>query len=247
MHKRCSGLTGSLNVVGFRCKSCVAGGEQKEIRKVVEIDCEGKVECVDKFSYLGDMIGAGGGAVDASRTRVRCAWAKFRELSPILTTRGASLKVKGKLYSTYVQCVMMYGSETWAMKVEDMQRMERAEKMMVRWMCGVTLRDRKTSEELRQRLNIVSVCDRVRQGRLKWFGHVERREEGGWASACRDVIVAGERGRGRGRKTWKECVVDDMSKMKLRREDAQDRDVWRSGILGNRPTRASAETRTLKR
>ena len=43
-------------------------------------------------------------------------------------------QVKGKLYSTYVQCVMMYGSETWAMKVEDMQRLERAEKMIFRWM-----------------------------------------------------------------------------------------------------------------
>ena len=59
---------------------------------------------------------------------VRCAWAKFRELSPILTARGTSLKVKGKQCSIYVQCVMMYGSKTWAMKVEDMQRRERAEK-----------------------------------------------------------------------------------------------------------------------
>ena len=50
---------------------------------------------------------------------------------------------------------MMYGSETWAMKVEDMQRLERAEKMMIRWMCGVTLKDRKGSEELRQRLGIM--------------------------------------------------------------------------------------------
>ena len=155
--------------------------------------------------------------------------------------------MKGKLYSTCVQCVMMYGSETWAMKVEDMQRLERAEKMMIRWMCGVTLKDRKGSDELRQRLGIKSVCDRVREGRLRWFGHVERKDEGDWVSACRDMTVVGDRGKGRGRKTWKECVMDDLRKTKLRREDAQDRDVWRSGILGNRPTRASAETRTLKR
>ena len=59
------------------------------------------------------------------------------------------------------------------------------------------------------------------------------------------MIVVGERGRGR--ETWKECDVwHDMRKMELRREDAQDRDVWRSGILGNHPTRASAKTRTLK-
>ena len=30
--------------------------------------------CVTKFCCLGDMIGATGGAEDASRTRIRCAW-----------------------------------------------------------------------------------------------------------------------------------------------------------------------------
>ena len=57
-----------------------------------------------------------------------------------------------------------------------MQRLERTEKMMVRWMCGVTLRDRKSSEELGKRLGIVSVSRRVPQERLRWFGHVERKD-----------------------------------------------------------------------
>ena len=115
-------------MVGFVCSRCVHGHarETAEVRKEMEIDGDGKVECVGKFCYLGDMIGSGGGAEEASKARVRCVWAKFRELSPLLTARGASLKVKGKLYSMYVQCAMMYGSETWAMKVEDMQRLERA-------------------------------------------------------------------------------------------------------------------------
>ena len=66
------------------------------------------VECVDKFCYLGDMVGEGGGAVEASKARVKCAWNKFREFSPILTTRGASLRMKGKLYSACIRSVMVY-------------------------------------------------------------------------------------------------------------------------------------------
>ena len=31
------------------------------------------LECVDKFCYLGDMIGSGSGAEEASRMRVKCA------------------------------------------------------------------------------------------------------------------------------------------------------------------------------
>ena len=49
------------------------------------------LECVDKFCYLRDMIGSGGGAEEASSMRVKYAWGKFKELSPIHKARRASL------------------------------------------------------------------------------------------------------------------------------------------------------------
>ena len=74
--------------------------------------------------------GGGGG----TRIRVRCAWVKFKELSPILTARGASYRgaswgasyrIKGKIYRACVQSVLTYGTETWAMKVAYLQSLER--------------------------------------------------------------------------------------------------------------------------
>ena len=106
---------------------------------------------------------------------------------------GVSLKMKGKIYSSCVQSTMVYGSET--------QQLVRAERMMVRWMCGVSLRDRKASQELLDRLGIVGVEERVRRCRLRWFGHVERKSDDDWVSRCRRLIVDGQSGRGRGRKT----------------------------------------------
>jgi hypothetical protein len=53
--------------------------------------------------------------------------------------------------------------------------------------------------------------------------------------------------KGRGRKTWEECVKGDMVTLSLKREWAQDRSNWRGLIWGNRPTRACAEKRTLNR
>ena len=76
--------------------------------KEVEVDHVGKLECVSKFCYLGNVIGSGGGAEEASRAGVRCAWGKFRELASILTSRGASLKVKGKVYSACSVCHHCY-------------------------------------------------------------------------------------------------------------------------------------------
>jgi hypothetical protein len=192
------------------------------------------------------MIGAGGGAEETSRVSVQCAWDKFRALAPILTTRGASLKIKGTIYRTCVQSVMVqYGSETWATKVEDVNRLVRAERLMVRWMRGVSLKDRIHREELHvlERLGItrLSVTDVVRRGRLRWFGHVERMPGDDWVSAYRLMNVEGARSRERGRKTWQKCVNEDLKKVGLTGEAAQDRAGWRRGILGGLLTRASTD------
>jgi len=52
------------------------------------------LECVDKFCYLEDLIGAGGGAEEALRARVLCLHGQ----SSVLTSSGAPLEVKGKVY-----------------------------------------------------------------------------------------------------------------------------------------------------
>jgi len=40
-----------------------------------------------------------------------------------------------------MQRVLVYGSETWLAKSENMQHLERLERMMARWMCGANLKD----------------------------------------------------------------------------------------------------------
>ena len=85
--------------------------------------------------------------------------------------------------------------------------------MMVRWVCGVSLKNRISSEELNRRLCIESVVVIVRRGRMGWFGHLERKDTLDWVSACRNFVVSGEKIKGRGRKTWGECVRHDMVSM----------------------------------
>ena len=51
-----------------------------------------------------------------------------------------------------------------------------------------------------------------------------------WVSACRNVMVVGLRCVGRSRKTWGECVKDDMKLLELQPEWAIFRDIWRDFI-----------------
>src|SRR5437867_1796409 len=109
-----------------------------------------------------------------------------------------------------------------------MQRLERTENIMIRWMSGVTLKDKRSSEELRRGLGIVGVDRVVRCGRLRWFGHVERKKADDWVSKCRNLEVVGGARKGRGRKTWMECVKKDMKECGLNKKDAQNRSLWSS-------------------
>ena len=100
-------------------------------------------------------------------------------------------------------------------RLKNLHSLERTEWKMVRWMCGVSLKNRKRSVDLYNLLGIQSVADVVRHGRLRWFGHLEHRSRDDWVSACRNVEVAGVRCRRRNRKTWRECVKDDMKVLGL--------------------------------
>ena len=171
VYKRCSGvIKGRMDaVVDFTCRKCLNPQVVVEEDKVVKLDGN-EYEVVDQFSYLGDMLSAGGGAEASTIARVRSGWKKIRELLPLLSSRVHSHKAKGRLYTACVRSVMLYGSETWPLKEDDVNRISRMDKMMVRWMCNVTLRDRKSSEELRDRLGIIDIVDMLRKNRLRWMG-----------------------------------------------------------------------------
>jgi len=235
-----SGVKGKMTAkANFQCSKCTIGDPDDTTElKELPIGNTDKVECVDRFCYLGDMIGDGGGAEEASRARVRCAWSKFMELAPILTLRGASLRLKGKIYKICVQRVLVYVSETWATKADDIQRLQRA---MVRWMCGVKLKDRRSNRELLDRLHVVEIGTVVSRGRLGWYDHVERMPKEKWVSKCRELEVEGDKGKGNGKNTWRQGVEEDRKRLWLDRRDVQDNARQSGGISGNCPTSTCAE------
>ena len=245
VHKKCSGIKGKLPKVakGFRCRRCREGksgseevGEgdglygSEEERDEMGMGEGLKVEVVRQFCYLGDVIEAEGGIEGAVAARISYGWRKFRLLKEILTMRRLSLKLRGKLYVACVRSVILYGSETWAVKVDQVRKLERVEMRMVRWMYGVSLKERRSSEDLRAGMGIEGILMVLRRNRLRWFGHVERKEDENWVKKCRTLEVEGKRRRGRPEKTWDEVVKEDMTAWGLSREMAQDRGRWREAL-----------------
>ncbi len=73
------------------------------------------------------------------------AWGKFKKLLPILTNKHLFLKSRGRVFDACVRSALLYGSETWAPTAPDVHRADRA---MVRWICGVKLCDRVPTTKL---------------------------------------------------------------------------------------------------
>jgi len=59
--------------------------------------------------------------------------------------------------------------------------------------------------------------------RLRWFGHVEQKDDNDWVKPCITWEVQGIRQRGHPKKTWWDCVKNDMESLGLSQKDAQSR------------------------
>ena len=55
--------------------------------------------------------------------------------------------------------------------------MERTELRMLRWLMGVSLRERRRSEDIRAEVGVVPIVEKARETLLRWYGHVIRMEE----------------------------------------------------------------------
>jgi len=126
-------------------------------------------------------------------------------------------------------------SETWPVRKENDVTHQQAEMRMVRWICNVTfvmfsnvkVKDRVPSKELRERLGIDDVILILQQNRLRWYGHVLRKENTDWVKKCMEYEAAGCRPRGRPKRTWTEVVQKDCQARNLNREDAMDHGRWK--------------------
>ena len=129
---------------------------------------------------------------------------------------------------------------------------------MVSWMCGVKLKDRLPSKELI--LSIDDIALVLEQNRLRWYGHVLRKDDDDWVKKCMEYEVEGPRPRGRPKRTWREVVREDCQARKMNKVDAIDhckcrkmiKDVRWSGwvwvsecFFWYRPTRVVPDQRPL--
>ena len=95
-------------------------------------------------------------------------------------------------------------------------------------MSRVRWQDRITNEEVRRRCGVENLEHRLRKMRLRWFGHVKRRDENNILRRVIELEVEGRRPVGRTKKTWSKVVEENMRKLNITKDIAEDRQQrWR--------------------
>ncbi|KAH0470061.1 hypothetical protein IEQ34_001619 [Dendrobium chrysotoxum] len=128
-----------------------------------------------RFRYLGSIVQSDGEIDGDVSSRIQVGWLKWRNASGLLCDRKVPLKLKGKFYKMVVRPAMLYGAECWPLKEKHNTKLCVAEMRMLRWMSGFTLRDRIRNEHIREKVGVAPVEDKIRESRLRWFGHIKRR------------------------------------------------------------------------
>ena len=98
---------------------------------------------------------------------------------------------------------------------------------MLRGILGVSRRDHVRNEEIRRILHVSPIDEVMRGGRLRWFGHVQRRDADNVTRRVMELAIPGTRRRGRPKKTWHQQIKDDMTCVGVTQDVALDRKEWR--------------------
>ena len=81
------------------------------------------LEVKDGFEYLGSkVIGQGDASLEIS-SRIAKATGAFKSLDSLWRRRNIQTKIKAKIYDSCVRSVLLYGAETWPLKITDVNRM----------------------------------------------------------------------------------------------------------------------------
>ena len=88
---------------------------------------------------------------------------------------------------------------------------------------------------------------KMREGRLRWYGHVMRRDQDYIGRRVMKMELLGNRNRGRPKRRFLDVVKEDMEKLVWREKDIGDRMLWRSIICcGNPRLKGKAERRSFQ-
>ena len=208
-------------------------------RQECNIRLEGQLlKQVENFKYLGAIVNEKNLQEKEIVNRISKYNSNLGLFYPLLKDKHVPVRSKLTIYLSIMRPLLIYGSEAWVLTSKTKSKVQAAEMKALRLIRGVTKFDRMRNDDIRRDLNVDSILEVIEKGRLRWYGHVKRMDEGRYARHYLEWRPDGGRPVGRPRKRWKEGVQEALEKRGETLRDVEeqrlfeDRAAWRQLVRG---------------
>ena len=106
---------------------------------------------------------------------------------------------------------------------------------MLRFAMEVTRKDKIRNEDIRSTVKVERLGMKMKEGRLRWYGHVMRRDQEYVGRKMMKIELPGKRKRGRSKRRFLDVVKEDMGEVGAKETDVEDRKMWRMMIRCGHP------------
>ena len=125
---------------------------------------------------------------------------------------------------------MVYGLETVAVTKKQVEEMEVVEMKMLRFAMGVTRKDKIRNKYIRGTVKVERLGIKIKEGRLRWYGHVMRRDQEYVGRKMMEMELPEKRKKGKPKRRFLDVVKKDMGEVGAMETDVENRTVWRKII-----------------
>ena len=106
---------------------------------------------------------------------------------------------------------------------------------MLRFAMGVTRKDKIRNEYIRGTVKVERLGMKMRKGRLRWYGHIMRRDEEYVGRKMMEIELPGKRKRGKPKRRFLDIVKEDMGEVGVREKGIGNRTLRRNIIRCGNP------------
>ena len=163
----------------------------------------------------------------------------------LLKDRNVPKKAKQTIHQIILIPILFFGSEFWTLTKRLELQITTADMKVIRMIQGVTRWDRKRNEDLHKQSNMLPIVQVINKNKLRWFGHVMRREEDSTLVVMK-LKMKGKRPRGRPRLRWLDNIASHLKGNKtslkeiLETKCFENRKDWRT-LISYSTDRSSGE------
>lgn len=162
-----------------------------------------QLEQVHKFRYLGVALNDKWDPDVEIKSRIEQARNTYNKWKQIICNRKLSLDTRNRVIKCYVWSVLLYGAETWTLKLDTMRRLEAFEMWLYRRMLRISWTQHITNQAVLNTINRdQELLTTIKKRKTSYLGHIMRNDKYNLLRLIIEGKIEGRRGVGRRTMSW---------------------------------------------